>query len=1062
MLIKTFEEQVEKFPGKTAIETINRELSYSELNMYANRAARRLITHDRGVPGDGEHPTAALLFEHGADMIIGLLGALKADHIYVPLDAAFPERRLQYMLEHSGAVVILTNGENLALAESLAAKMNKPGDLSIINLDACTRDNRIPVDNIPREPSGEKPAYILYTSGSTGNPKGVLQSHGNILYFVRNWTQRFSISASDRLTLFSTICFDGAIPDIYSALLNGATLYPSNIKEEVDKADLGDWLVDREITLWHSVTTLFRFFVNTLRERGGNHPDFPDLRFIALGGEPLIEHDVTSFKQFFPHSTLANSYGQTESTLNSIWMVGAGDSFEQVLLGEPIGNTELLIMDEDGDIVEDFGVGEILVASDHSALGYWRDSEAGKKVFLDDPDLGRLYRTGDIGRLISAGKIEFLGRADNQVKIRGFRVEPGEIESHLSDYPGIRETVVLAGGDDGPGKYLCAYVTTDRVLEISGIREYLVKSLPHYMIPAYFVQVDKIPLTYNGKIDRRSLPAPEVNAGNVRTAPRNRLEKKLAAIYAELLGVDAKKIDVDANFFHLGGESAKAMVLGARIHRQLKVKLPLVEVFKRSTIRALAHYIKEIGHGEYASIEPAEEKEYYPLSSAQKRMYILQQIDPRHTAYNQPGLYEFVEPPAVERLELAFKKLIQRHEILRTAFRVVEGVPVQIVHREVRFAVEYVETTEEKSGRVFDVFNRSFDLARPPLLRVGVVNIENSRYLLMVDTHHIVSDFVSKMILMRDFLSLYYDGDLAALRLQYKDFAQWQNRPEQQEALKRQGEYWVKQFSGDIPVFDLPTDYPRPEAQSFEGDNFTFRMEEETTANLKALAVEREVTPYILLLCLYIILLYKLSGQEYFVVGTDISGRTHTDLQKIVGMFVNTLALKFYPTGTKTFGIFLEEMKKSTWEAFENKDYPFEKLVERVVKERDLSRNPLFDTVFFFNNVTGNSIPGDVEMEMGTDNPPLLVQTRYKKEKETTMFDLSLWVVESGDRLSFTFEYCTKLFRKEKIEAFATFYQEIAAVVLEAPNIALGEIEISLPLLAAKKEEEVSLDELNI
>lgn len=609
MLIKKFEEQAEKFPENIAIETVDTTLTYEALDKYSIRVAHQLLENrDLFFKSKGQ-PIAGLLFGHGADMIAGLLGALKADHIYVPLDITYPVNRLTYMLEDSGARVILTNSGNLALAETLVARAKQ--DLEIIDIHKDRDNNSWPegsYERIRRTPTGDKLAYILYTSGSTGKPKGVVQTHGNVLYFIRNWTSRFSISPSDRITLFSAFSHDGSIPDIFGALINGATLYPRNIKEEVSTSALPGWLLEKKITIWHSVPTLFRYFVNTLNDRGNNHNDFPDLRFIILGGEKVIEYDVTMFQRFFPHSILANIYGQTESTVNSFWLVRPGDAFDRVLIGEPIDETELLIIDEDEGVIEDFGIGEIFIASEHLALGYWNDEGNTRDVFLNDQDLGRLYRTGDIARLIPGGDIEILDRKDTQVKIRGFRVELGEIETALLKHEDVKEAVViakelnLAAGEGvdantpNSEKYeiiLCACIVSDKTLDVSGLREHLSLELPGYMIPTRFVQLDKMPLTPSNKIDRKALQELkelDIHLEATYVEPQNDVEETIAGIWQEVLHLD--KIGINDNFFEVGGNSLNLIEVEGQIKQLFKDKdIPFGSIFTYPTIGSFAQYI---------------------------------------------------------------------------------------------------------------------------------------------------------------------------------------------------------------------------------------------------------------------------------------------------------------------------------------------------------------------------------------------------------------------------------------------------------------------------------------
>ncbi len=452
MIIKKFEKQVERFGQKPAVKTDNKILTYKELNQIANQIALRLIRVDNQLVENKDKQRVSLLFAHGADMIAALLGVLKAAKTYIPLDVTYPEKRLSYILENSQSYLILTDNRNLALAEQLAER--SPGDMEILNIDGINPENQdTNINYIDKEIPGETPAYILYTSGSTGNPKGVIQSHRNILHHVEAWTRRFVITAADRMTLLASFSHDGSVPDIYSSLLNGATLYPIDIKQ-TNIREMVQLLVKEKITIWHSVPTFYRYFTNQLNGNEG----FPDFRLVILGGEAVRKDDLILFKRYFSYSNFANIYGQTESTVNSIWLVSPGEDPTQIEIGEPVDDTQMMLVNDDGDIVGDMGVGEIVVASDYVGLGYWQEEDLTRKVFTYDDQMGRLYWTGDLGRYTADGRIVILGRKDLQVKIRGFRVELGEIESVLLRHEAVREIAAVLKANESAASYICAYV----------------------------------------------------------------------------------------------------------------------------------------------------------------------------------------------------------------------------------------------------------------------------------------------------------------------------------------------------------------------------------------------------------------------------------------------------------------------------------------------------------------------------------------------------------------------------------------------------------------------------
>jgi tyrocidine synthetase-3 len=669
-----------------------------------------------------------------------------------------------------------------------------------------------------------------------------------------------------------------------------------------------------------------------------------------------------------------------------------------------------------------------------------------------------IYLTGDLARWLSDGNIEFIGRIDHQVKVRGYRIELGEIENRLLNIGGMKKTVVLMIEEDNGDKYICAYFVSEKEYEISELREYLSKELPDYMIPSYFVPIDEIPLTANGKIDRRALPKPESKVSESYMAPRNEIEKKMVELWSETLGRDQlhtsqlkTSIGIDEDFFDLGGHSLKATILVSKIHKTLNLKLPLEEIFRTPTIRELAEYLTGAGEDTFISLGLAEKKEFYPLSSGQKRLYLIQKMDLNSTAYNMPELYISEEEPDKERLKTTFIKLIERHESLRTSFQPVKGQPLQHVHHQVEFDIDYYDNSKvevkdaaEEKEQIIREFIRPFDLSNPPLLRIGLLKAAEKEHILMIDMHHIISDGVSHTILVKDFIQLYEGVEQPALKLHYKDFTLWQNKLINSGEMKKQEQYWLKEFAGDIPLLNLPTDYERQEMQGFAGGSIQFEISSSETNVLRDFSKNESATLFMILMAIYNVLLSKLSGQEDIIVGLGTAGRRHADLEKIIGMFVNTLALRNYPTEEKSFKDFIREVKNRTLQAFENQDYLFEDLVEKVVKTRDLNRNPLFDTSFMFQNL--------VEEELDTpviDKFPFNLRL-YLQESGISKFDMFWSCREEDERMQFSVSYRTALFKRETIERYISYFKQIVSEVTDNIEIKIKDILTSLQLLKSQ------------
>jgi tyrocidine synthetase-3 len=588
----------------------------------------------------------------------------------------------------------------------------------------------------------------------------------------------------------------------------------------------------------------------------------------------------------------------------------------------------------------------------------------------------------------------------------------------------------------------------------SKLREYLVEALPDYMIPSYFVQVEKIPMTPNGKVDVKALPAPALGAGNELHPlhkPRNEIEEKLTRIWFELLGIEKDKIGIDSNFFELGGHSLSATVMVTKIHRELNVKLSLGEVFTAPTIRGLAGLAKAGEEDIYSLIQPVEKREYYPLSSAQLRLFLLSQIKTDITSDNVSGVFSIDGSLEVRYIEDVFHQLINRHEVFRTSFETIDLQPVQRIHRAVSFKIMHIESgnvtgplTSREINHMAKNIIRPFDLSKAPLLRVGLVKLAEQKHLIIYDMHHIISDGTSFPILVNEFVSLYGRGGLPGMRIQYKDFTHWQNNLLKSNVFKKQEEYWLELFSNEIPKLNLPTDYPREALQEFEGDFVNFVLEKDLTERIYEIADEIGATLYMVLLAIYNILLYKYTGQEDIVVGSSAAGRPHADLQNVLGFFVNTLPMRNYPKGEKTFMEFLTEVKSNALKAYENQDYQFDELVRRLGIQRDASRQVLFDTHFTLHKIYVERNPNpDVKIED-------LRFERQSFEDKATQFDIIIHANETAEGVNFIVRYSKKLFKKNTMERFSGYYKEIAQTTADNKNIKLKDIKISHHLEAAR------------
>ncbi|MBA4496586.1 condensation domain-containing protein, partial [Paenactinomyces guangxiensis] len=702
-------------------------------------------------------------------------------------------------------------------------------------------------------------------------------------------------------------------------------------------------------------------------------------------------------------------------------------------IGRPLPTVSMYVLDGEQQL-QPVGIpGELYIGGEGVACGYLNRPDLTEERFVPNPFVPgeRMYRTGDLVRRLPNGELEYLGRIDDQVKIRGYRIELGEIETRLLEHPSVREAVVTARKDNRNQADLCAYVVPDDTLDIPKLRQHLAKSLPDYMIPSFFMELEKLPLTSNGKVDKKALPEPSgrMQTGVEYTAPTNQTEEIIARIWEEVLGVEP--VGIHDNFFERGGHSLKATMLVSRMQKALEVKVPLREVFARPTVKEMAAYVKEAEGCSYAAIQPAEERDFYPASSAQKRLYVIQGFENVGSGYNMPVILEVEGPLDPERVQNAFASLVQRHEAFRTSFHLMDGELVQKIHPQVIPKINRMTAADQTEvKKLVKSFIQPFDLSEAPLLRVGLIRVDDERHVLMIDIHHIISDGMSMNILIHEFVKLYQGKDLPELRIQYKDYAVWQQRFTQTEQLKEQEKYWFNQFAGELPVLELPTDYPRPPVQQFDGDVVTFELKPELAEKLKQLASRHKTTLYTSLLAAYNVLLMKYTGQEDVIVGSPVAGRPHAGLERILGMFVNTLAIRNQPAGSQTFTAFLAGVKEQVLGAHEHADYPLEELVEKLDIRRDLSRNPLFDTIFVLQN-----------LEMSKLEIPGLTFKPYELEWKKAKFDLT-WTAVEGETLSFAVEYSTSLFKRDTIERMAEHFIHILEQIVHHPEICLSEIEL--------------------
>ncbi|WP_443090406.1 amino acid adenylation domain-containing protein [Bacillus velezensis] len=1000
-------------PHRPALRFPGGMLTYAELDQYTDRLAVRL--RQKGVRKES---MVGVLAERSPEMAVSVLAVLKAGGAYVPLDPEYPEDRLRYMLEDSGACLLL--------AQPGLSVPGFSGETLEVSLSALTGETE--TGAVSDEADADSLAYIIYTSGSTGTPKGVAVEHRQAAAFLSGMQGQFPLTEEDVIVLKSSFSFDASIWQLFWWTISGASVYLLPAGWEKDPVRMIEAFSSEKVTTAHFIPAMVNSFLDALetepaetRARLGR-----TLTRVFAGGEALSPLTAARFADLLPETMLIHGYGPTEATVDAAFYVcdRKQDSGRTRLpIGKPVPGARLYVLDSRGTIQPAGVAGELYIAGTGVARGYLNRPELTEERFVDDPFYPgeRMYQTGDIARWTEDGLVEWLGRSDGQVKVRGYRIEPGEIEAAIRRIDGIREAAVTARTEEGETA-LYAYIEGRKS---DDVRAELATRLPAYMMPAQFIEMSEWPVTPSGKLDRRALPAPGGAADRqAYTAPRNVTEMKLCALWEEVL--KNGPVGIRDHFFERGGHSLKATALVSRIAKEFGVQVPLQDIFARPTVEELASVIQDLEESPYEAIQPAKKQDTYPVSSAQKRMYVLQQLEDGGVGYNMPAVLELTGPLDRSRLEETFRQLVERHESLRTSFETgPDGEPVQRIHDSVPFQLDEAESA--------DAFVRPFCLEEAPLFRAALVKESDERHLLLTDMHHIISDGVSVNTLIKEFGELYAGRSLAPMRLQYKDYAVWQRSFQEKEGYQKQEAYWLKRLEGELPVLELPADKPRPAVRSFAGGSVSCTLDADTASGLHRIARDHGSTLYMVLLAAYNTLLARLSGQEDIIVGSPIAGRPHKDLEPILGMFVNTLAIRTEPKGDKRFTDYLAEVRQAALEAYEHQDYPFEELVERLGVQRDMSRNPLFDVMFVLQNMERESLNlNELHLTQAAD-------TGHK----TAKFDATLYAAEGSDgSISFDFEFNTDIYQKQTIEKWLSYFTRILTKVIEDQTIPLGDIHV--------------------
>ena len=916
-------------------------------------------------------------------------------------------------------------------------------------VDALPEPSR---QHVTREVKPDYPAYMIYTSGTTGRPKGVVIEHRNVVGLLKGCEQLMEPGPQDVWTMFHSYSFDFSVWEMYGALTAGGrlVLVPRIVAQDPE-AYLA--LLEQEaVTVLNQTPSAFYQLDRWEQENGAKALC---VRYVIFGGEALEAGRLGRWKERHPAAKLINMYGITETTVHVTYkeILDADMVAGSSPIGRPLPGWYCYVLDAKGELVPEGIPGELYVGGVGVGRGYLNRQELTAQRFIPNPYRPgeRLYRSGDKVVRRAGGDLEYIGRIDDQVKIRGFRIEPGEVNQLLASYNGIEASLVVAINNGKDEKELAAYLAGSTAVDIPHLRAFLSRALPSYMVPVYYVCLKELPLTINGKVDRKRLPAPagsHIVSKAAYEGPRNKTEEKLIGIWKEILGKE--EVGIRDDFFELGGHSLKATRLSNRVHKEFDVKIPLRELFVHAELADQARLIDAAQPGEFIRIGPQAGQDSYVVSSAQRRLWVLSALEGGNMAYNIAGEYLINGEFDDDVLAKSFRALINRHEILRTVFREDQAGEVRqhiIPVREVRFGMNYEDLrgfdAPEKmlNEAVRKAAFTPLDLTEGPLVRLTVYRMSESRRVLAFVLHHIISDGWSIEIMTKELLLFYnrfIQGTtdlLPQLRIQYKDYAAWQQEQLKGAIMQRYRQYWLNRLGGELRVLELPADRVRPSIKTYRGGMIEKRIAAGDMNGLRQVLKECDCTLYMGLLALVNVLFYRYTGQEDIIIGSPIAGREHADLEDQLGFYINMLPLRTSFKGTDSFKTLLANVREATLSAYEHQAYPFDELVGELHLPWNSSRHPLFDVLIALQN-TG------VGGKMQQDPAPALTIHSYKgKEHASSRMDLAFNFVEDGEALYAGIEYSSDIYNADTVRRMSDHLGQLLIAVTARPDLAINALE---------------------
>lgn len=1047
-----FESQARQRPDAIALSDENIQITYQNLEHRSNQLARYLLK----IGVTSEMPVG-LYLERSWELVVGILGILKAGGVYVPIDPAYPTQRIAFILADAQVSVVVTQER---LKEKLPSTWHNAVCLDRDWSDIALEDLNSPL--CISDPASA--AYLIYTSGSTGIPKGVVVSHANVARLFTVTYPIYQFDEFDVWALFHSIAFDFAVWELWGALFYGGRLVIVPYWTSRSPDMLYRLLVETQVTVLNQTPSAFSQFIQTDKEAGTLSP-LLSLRLIVFGGEALNFSDLEPWlaRHGDQAPRLFNMYGITETTVHvTTYPIRLQDvsNAGKNIIGRPLADLQTYVLDPALHLVPPGVTGELYVGGAGVARNYQHRPDLTAERFIPNPfalEKGeRLYKTGDRVRYLKNGNIEYLGRIDQQVKIRGYRIELGEIESALKHHPRVRAAVVVQQGDVQEEKKLIAYLVLKQMDDyiVPQIRTFLRDQLPEYMVPSAFAVLETLPITTNGKLDQRMLPViHEDPSGYAGVTPQTPVEEIVADIWMQVLHLS--KVSVQDNFFDLGGHSLLATQVISRLRAIFQIDVPLKQLFAFPTIQGLARFIDLALQGPpeqgdcslfLPEIVVASDREKIPLSFSQQRLWFLDQFETGNSAYNITMAFRIKGTLDLPALQQTCREIIFRHEILRTSFRMLDEYPQQVisaVSTVAQLPVGVVDLSQlsramqeaEKAKCLHEAGNYPFDLAHGPLLYLILLHLEDE-YTFIISMHHIIFDGWSQGIFFQEVSLLYrtflnrQGAPLAPLPIQYADYAIWQRSETYRKILEKQLGYWKNKLEGAPSTIAIFTDHPRPPRQTFKGATLLFQLPQELIGELRIFCKEENITLFMLFLAVFNILLYRYTNQDDIVIGTLIANRNQPKTEGLLGFFVNTLALRTDLSGAPSFRELLQRVRQMTLGAYAHQDVPFDLLVEELHVQRLSHLNPLFQILFDYQNISSGLMLENLAVQ------PLPLDTGIAK------FDLALSIEDAGHYVQGTCTYSTDLFERETVARMMKCFQNLLDSAISCPDVSITKLSL--------------------